>query len=207
MTPGLISRFRDDTRGTTTVELVLLLPLLLILIFGVMDVGGYAWQLNLNSKAVQFGTRLAVVTGPVASGLTAQTYVGKVVGATTLAQGDPIPAAALPLMTCASTGATCTSCPLDSCTRDAAAFDRIVARMRGIAPTIQAANVIVEYRGSGLGYAGDPNGMEIAPLTTVRLQNLNYKPIMGLIFGSQGITMPGTSYTLTMEDGEGANSN
>lgn len=203
----LLSRFRVDTRGSTTVEFVLLLPLLLILIFGVMDIGGYAWQLNLNSKAVQFGTRLAVVTGPVATGLTTETYVAKVVGGTTLTQGDTIPAAALPVMTCTSTDSTCLSCTLTNCLRDAAAFTRIVTRMQGIAPTIQAANVTVEYRGSGLGYAGDPNGMEIAPLTTIRLTNVNYKPIMGLIFGSQGITMPSTSYTLTMEDGEGANSN
>lgn len=206
MRRGLLAHFRDDTRATTTVEFVLLLPLLLILIFGVLDVGGYAWQLNLNSKAVQFGTRLAVVTSPVAPGLVTQSFLGTY-GGTTLTQGDIIPANAISTITCASTGGTCAGCTLDNCARDSAAFDRIVARMRGIAPNIQAANITVEYRGSGLGYAGDPNGMEIAPLTTVRLQNVNYKPIMGLIFGSQGITMPSSSYTLTMEDGEGAFSN
>ena len=34
---------------------------------------------------------------------------------------------------------------------------------------IEASNLIVEYRGSGLGYAGNPNGMDISPLVTVRL--------------------------------------
>ncbi len=202
-----LRRFARDQRGTTAMEFVLAMPLLILVIFGVMDVGGYAWQMNLNAKSVQFGTRVAVVTDSVVDGLATTEYVGKTIGGTTLTQGDLIPAAALTKVTCTSASCSCTTGELASCGLVSAAFNRIVARMSGINGIVKAANVTVEYRGSGLGYAGDPGGAQIAPLTTVTLSGVSYKPIMGLIFGTQAVTMPTYSYTLTMEDGAGTVSN
>ena len=60
-----------------------------------------------------------------------------------------------------------------------AAFDTIVTRMGYMKPDIAASNVRVSYRGSGLGFAGDPNGMEIAPLVTVELTGAGAQVLMG----------------------------
>jgi hypothetical protein len=77
--------------------------------------------------------------------------------------------------------------------------------MQQIKPDIAADNVEVVYRGSGLGYAGDPTGMAMSPLVTVRLKDLEFRPVTALLFAS--ITMPSFATTLTAEDSVGSLSN
>ena len=89
-------------------------------------------------------------------------------------------------------------------TRNATPFNNLLARMQQIMPQIEASNLIVEYRGSGLGYAGDPNNMDISPLVTVRIAGLSFSPF--ILFGGD-VDLPDFSYTLTMEDGAGTGSN
>ena len=79
--------------------------------------------------------------------------------------------------------------------------DVLVARMQGIDPSIKAENVIVRYSGSGLGYASS-GSMEISPLVTVTLTNLQFTPITALLFAS--VPMPDLSATLTSEDASGS---
>jgi hypothetical protein len=201
----------DDDGGATAAEFVLVLPLLLMVIFGILDIAGYAWNMNMAQKATQFGARQAAVTDPVAPGLATQDYVGQVVNGVTLGQGDVIPKEALGLITCTSSSCAATTTPAPTPGFNAYAFNQILNRMQGIDPAIQAGNVTIEYRGSGLGYAGDPSGMQISPLITVRISGTQqtpwqYMPWMGMIFGA-AVPMPQASYTLTMEDGAGTQSN
>ena len=89
-------------------------------------------------------------------------------------------------------------CPTDGVTVEFGLFDRIVARMQTMKPDITAANVRIDYSGSGLGFAGDPNGMEIAPLVTVRLTGMQFVPLTGFMFAT--LNMPGFSTTMPAED-------
>lgn len=193
-----LQSFLRDDRGTTAAEFVLVLPILLIFIFGVLDVGWYAWNLSLNQKAAEMGARVAVVTGPSPAAL-AVNYVQNSAlkaGCTTLQQGDPIPATCMDPIVCTSGAGGC----------NADAFTRVAQRMAAINPMIAAGNVEITYSGSGLGYAGDPTaaGVEVAPFVTVAVKNMQYNPLMGLVMAS--IPMPESSHTLTMEDGNGNNS-
>ncbi|MCW1381600.1 pilus assembly protein [Novosphingobium sp. KCTC 2891] len=205
--------FWRDTAAASTVEFVMVLPLFLLFVFGAIDVGGFAWRLNTAEKATQMGARMAVVTNPVAQGLVTEEYLGRNVNpadanSPVLGQGDAIPVAALGLIQCTQ-GATCT-CKTGPCVTDmqadTAAFQAIFARMAKVDPQITAGQVTVEYRGSGLGFAGDPDGMEIAPLVTVRLVGARYAPIMGVLFNGS-LNLPDFAYSLTMEDGDGTTSN
>lgn len=203
-----LRRFCQDANGASATEFALIAPLFVLMIFAIIDAGWYGWSLNRAEKATQMGVRMAVVTDPVAEGLTTENYVGKTIGGVTLTQGDAIPAAALSKTVCTNTGTTCSctgTCLTDN-TKDSAAFNRIVTRMRAFDSSITADQVEVEYAGSGLGFAGDPSGMEIAPLTTVRLKQHTFKPLTGYIFGAS-VPMPSFSATLTMEDGLGVLSN
>lgn len=194
--------------GASAVEFAMVLPLLLILLFGIIDGGRFAWEYNRAEKATQAGARVAVVTSSFPSGLTSQNYVGQTVGTTTLTQGDVIPAAALGRIVCDRTTCTCavTPCPTALGTVDAAVFDHpLLTRMRAMKPDIQASNVRLEFSGSGLGFAGDPNGMDIAPLVTVRLTGMEFRPITSLLLLS--FTMPDFRTTLTAEDASGTQSN
>ena len=195
-------RLLSDRSGSGAAEFSLVLPLLILLLFGMIDTGRYMWEYNRAEKATMMGARFAVVTTAVATDLASASYVGN--GG--LTQGDPIPASALGVMTCASAGnCTCTTSPCTGLTRSAPAFTAIVNRMKLMYPPITEANVRVEYRGSGLGYAGDPNGMEVAPLITVRLINQQFRPLSFLMLTH--FTMPDFATTLTSEDSSGTTSN
>lgn len=200
-------RFGACERGGAA-EFALIVPLFILLFVGVIDAGMFFYEVNRGEKATQIGARMAVVTAPVASQLTAANYVGATVGSTTLAQGDRIPATALGLLTCTGSSSnaqcTCTTSPCPDAAADSAKFDDLVGRMQQILPRIEASNLVVEYRGSGLGYAGNPNGMDISPLVTVRLTGMQFAPT--LLFGGT-LTLPDFAYTLTMEDGQGTGSN
>jgi hypothetical protein len=77
--------------------------------------------------------------------------------------------------------------------------------MRYMKPDINANNVSITYRGSGLGFAGDPNGMEIAPLVTVELNGVQFRPLV--LFNAVAFNLPAFRTTLTSEDSSGINSN
>jgi hypothetical protein len=193
-------------RGASAVEFALVTPLLILLLFGVIDGGRWLWEVNRAEKATQMGARFAVVTTPVAPGLVSADFLG--VGG--LTQGDVIPKSAFGKVVCGSGGCctgglTCTNPYPSLGTFDSTAFNRIVTRMAAIYPEVQAANVRVSYSGSGLGYAGDPNGMDISPLVTVELTGVQFRPLF--MASLVGFTMPNFATTLTAEDSDGNQSN
>lgn len=214
---AFLRRFQRNQHGSVA-EFALVLPLALMFLLGTIDAGRYLYTVNRLEKATQMGARFAVVTNPVAPELTGKSLVGETIGGDTLSQGDRIPAGALGLIKCTSTACTETGTSIFcTCTMDTSStgpFARILERVRLFAPDVTAANLIVEYRGSGLGYAGDPNGMDIAPLVTVRIAKvvsgvetgLDFTPSLPYLFGAT-IHLPKSSYTLTMEDGQGTGSN
>ncbi|GAA4641440.1 hypothetical protein GCM10023115_00110 [Pontixanthobacter gangjinensis] len=205
----MIRRFSKDTRATTAAEFAMILPLALLMMFGVIDVGVYAWTLNEYEKATQMGARYAVVTNVLSPALSTQTYIGFTCdNGQVLAASDRICGEALGAVIC--TGAVCTcdssagTCPSGSLSpADSADYDALVARMRQFQPRIPDGSVSVEYRGSGIGFAGDPNKPEIAPIVTVRVNNVNYSSIVLSPLGGQ-VPLPDFSYSLTLEDGQGS---
>lgn len=198
--------FLRDQRGAGAAEFALVLPTALLLLFGIIDVGRYVWQLNEYEKATQMGARYAVVTDLASAGLADEdlTYVGDNTCGSALVAGQTICAEALGEIICTSTACTCTgNCPDNADDLDADAFGNIVSRMQTFQPRIVAGDVRIEYRGSGIGFAGDPHKPEIAPFVTVRVANAQYDSItLSLVGGSIGL--PDFSYTLTLEDGEGS---
>lgn len=194
-------------RGSVGVEFALVLPLLVMFLLGIIDVGRMMWTWNRAEKATQMGVRFAAVTDSASAGLTA--YDAYTTDG--IARGDPVPLSefggANPVATCTSTGCTCNTgatCP--DLGALSTGFTNTVGRMQLFLPEIQPANVIIEYGYSGLGYSGDPYGPDVNPLITVRLVNVSFHPMLGWVFGAS-MTLPSFSSTLSMEDGSGAISN
>lgn len=196
--------FLRDRRGASAAEFALILPLMLLLLFGLIDAGRFAWEYNRAEKATQMGVRYAVATDPVAPGLASYSFAvdGGIIA------GDPIPVAAFDYAACDDTdcdpcvgGGVCSGIGYDP-----DAFANLVTRMDAMYPAIGPGNVEIEYRNVGLGYAGDPNGPDVAPLVTVRLTGLTFKPITTLIFGLS-LPMPDFRAALTLEDGAGTEAN
>jgi Flp pilus assembly protein TadG len=206
--------FYADERGGPAAEFALVLPLALLFLFGIIDVGRYMWEYNQAEKATQMGVRFAVATDVVASGLSGYSFAVSC----GIPQGDAVTSAAFPGINCAGGGtvasptATCTLAASSSCgtaipsTSSGFALGQIVNRMRLFKSDIAPANVSVNYGYSGLGYAGDPNGLDVAPLVTVSVTGLTFQPLTTLAFNTP-INMGTLSYTLTMEDGAGTVSN
>lgn len=188
-------------------EFALVLPLFLLLLLGTIDVGIYSWRINQLEKATQAGARFAAVTDPVSSGLDAS-FVGQDFGGNPIQQGERLPffdfTISCTSTACACTGADCNR--LGTIAFQSTPFANLAGRMRAIYPAVQDANIRVEYRGSGLGYAGDPNGPDAAPLITVRLVNMQYTPVTLSPLGTT-VNLPDFAYSLTSEDASGTASN
>lgn len=192
----MLKRLFLDRTAASAAEFALVLPLLLILLLGIIDAGRYMWSINRAEKAAQMGVRMAVVTDYVSSTIGAN-YIGQC----SLNAGDPIPAGCFSTVTCNNPGAvSCTSG-----TANAVAFNRVLQRMQLFMPELQANKVEIIYSPSGLGYAGNPTGPDLAPLVTVRLSGLTFQPMIFLALGSIGL--PEVRSSLTFEDGQGSLSN
>lgn len=207
----MIRKLIHDRSGASGAEFAMLVPLLLLLIFGLIDAGRWMWTYNELAKAAQMGARYAVVAYSPAGSYDPTTNIGtgiyeSYLGVGGLTQGDAIPASAFGKLTCDDTGCNCdiTPCPaVDSF--DQARFRAIVDRMRAFMPQIDYDNVILEYSSSGLGYAGDPNGADLSPLVTIKLDGLQFRPLTALLLAT--FEMPAFTTSLTAEDLRGAQSN
>lgn len=207
-----MSRFFKETDGASMVEFAIVLPVILLVALGTVDVTMMLWDWAQANKAAYRGARVAVVTAPVAEGITAFEYDDN-----PLYMGDrcflPSTGAGNPDVKCPAVDTICTSA---TCTGgqavDSDAFNQIVAAMQKIFPRLTAANVEVEYRTNGLGFYGRPGGLPMD--VTVRLRcmktQLFFLPALaGWTFSDlpadcpaasvEGPNMPTFSSTLTSE--------
>jgi hypothetical protein len=196
----------SENTASSAAEFALVLPVLLIFLLGIIDVGRLMWTWNRAEKATQMGVRYAAATDPVATGIATYSFA---TGGGGIPQGSSIGTSYFSSMTCGSTN--CDSCSGSACGSlktpyNATAFTNIVNRMKAFLPEMTAVNVEVQYDNSGIGYSGDPNGPDIAPIVTVKIKNMAFRPIALLIFKTS-ITLPSFSAALTMEDGQGTTSN
>lgn len=202
----LLSRLLSDQRGSAA-EFALVLPLAVAFLFGIIDAGRYMWQINQAEKATQAGARAAASTAMIPAGLI--NYSFSVTNG--IAQGTAVPVADFPGVNC--TGVSASTAP--NCTwvtnprvnialaPNLASFNRVLSRMRVFMPELQPQNVTVSYLNSGLGFAGDPNGPDIAPIIRVQLTGMQFRPILTSVFGlNWGI--PASPYSISQEDGQGA---
>lgn len=189
-----------DENGSAA-EFALVLPLTMALLFGIIDAGRYMWEVNQAEKATQAGARAAVVTGMIPAGLIDYSFSVD----EDVPQGAVVPPELFQEILC--TGGECTwVAPADSdidLGTNADAFDVVVARMQEFMPGLSAEDVNITYTNSGLGFAGDPNGPDIAPIVTVSLSdNVQFEPILTSVFGLTW-GLPASPYSLSQEDGIG----
>lgn len=202
-----LRRFSCDSTAASAAEFALMLPVFLLFLLGTIDVGRFIWFVNENEKAAQIGARWAVATNMICSGLNDWSFA--VNEDPPIPQGSPVPQSVFPGVVFAGGSATACACPAGGCSfgleADRDAYLLLVERMRQIQPRIGPENVSVEYAWSGLGYSGDPNGMDVAPIVTVHIGRLDFRPLFLAGFANLGI--PGASYSLTMEDAVGTFAN
>lgn len=183
-----------DDAGAAMIETSLIAMLLFLVTFGVTDFAAAMWQWNQAAKAVQVGARLAAVSDPVWPTLATMTGLEG-----TAQPGDPMPDFSA---TCSGATMACTGSYAGGAgngSADTTALTALVARMTQIFPRLTAANVVVEYRNSGLGFAGRPSGP--VPTITVRLTGLTFNmPALDTLALLGPIAMPDFQTPITGED-------
>ena len=196
---NFISKFCKDQQGITATEFTLVVTVFLMLIFGIIDFSRLMWEVNMLEKATQWGVRTAIVSEVVAEGLESYDGVPAAGGS-----GLPVPASAVnggnPIV-CTSSGAGSASCTGGFGPTDPAAFTAIVTeQIQKFHDRVTHSEVVIEYQHIGLGFAGNPIGLDIAPAVTVRIQNLPFVFVTPGLAGLVNMTLPTVSATLTGED-------
>lgn len=202
----MFARLVRNERGAVMVEFTIVATLLFLLTFGVVEFGYLFWQFNSAEKATQLGVRKAVVSDPVASGLsTADCGNANITPGTLCSAAGTTSFGTITCTGDASFNPTCTGCAggVSCAAVSTTAFQTIVNVMQAAFPLIQPQNVTVTYAYAGLGFAGRPGPV---PIVTVGLGISPATPMSFTFFGLQGIsgfntlTMPDFRATLTGED-------
>lgn len=198
--PAILS---DEHGGAA--EFALVLPLAVLLLFAIMDGGRYLLEVNRAEKATQAGARVAVVTGMIPAGLVSHSF--SISNGTD--QGTIVSESDFPGVSCVGTaeGVSCEWLEAPSVSFDlapsSAAFDQVYNRMVQFMPSLERGDVEIVYANSGLGFAGDPSGPDVAPLVTVRLaESAEFEPVLTSVFGLTW-GLPSAAYSLSQEDGQG----
>src|SRR5438552_11915902 len=71
---GLVSKFPQDSEGSSLIEFTLVFPVLLLAALGTVDITFMLFDWSMANKATFAGARTAVVSSPVASGITTVNY-------------------------------------------------------------------------------------------------------------------------------------
>ncbi|HJP67592.1 MAG TPA: TadE/TadG family type IV pilus assembly protein [Sphingomicrobium sp.] len=211
----ILRRLLFDQSASSAAEFAMVLPMLMILMFGIIDAGRWMWTYNEAEKATQMGARMAVVADGVAGDPgSGKGIYSSYLGVSNLIQGDVIPASAFGKITCTGSGSgasitatcTCTTSPCPTLgTANKTAFANIVTRMQFFLPQLTASNVTIEYSSSGLGYAGSPILPDLSPLVTAKITGLTFTPLT--LFALKSMPMPNFTTTLSAEDLSGQYSN
>jgi Flp pilus assembly protein TadG len=205
------SRLSSDERGAVFVETALTLSVVLMIVFGSIDLGLMFWQWNAAAKAAHLGTRVAVTVDPVAEGITttALTTAGEdttwkvtLMGSTCIdeATGDPrVGGPSTPYTTyCPTLASECAyydSNGVDlgalTCTNgfiaDEAAFERIAAPMKRAFPLLDDKDIRVVYQTNGIGFVGRPNGLIMNVSVSIRCKTFDLLALDSLA----GLVSPG----------------
>lgn len=198
-------RFLADQTGAAAAEFAMVSILFLGLMVGTVDMSRLLWEVSSCKAATRAAARYAVVHPPASAdlaGFDAVTTLG-------LYAGDSVPASAVAIHTCTSTGCTCSGSGYCGTTTLNSTFTAVVTLMQGYYAGIQPENVVIVYTPVGLGLAGNPYGPDVEPLVTVRLCQasdgdgctpMEFAPGVLQAFGISPFDVPPVASSLSGED-------
>jgi hypothetical protein len=211
---SFIAQLARDEDGGPLVEVAIILPILILFLFGGVDFLNALYQWNAAAKAVQIGARIAAVSDPIASGLTS---IADSALSSGVVSGSPMPDFTVE---CDGGAAVC-SCTSGACegmgaySAEAMGFlvygragngnctppaSQYFAGMCNLHPAIAPQYVTVVYKQTGLGYAGRSLGP--VPTITVSLNAASSKtklPFKFFFLPFAAINMPQVTTTITGE--------
>lgn len=196
----MVTRRRSlaDDSGAVLIEGLLVVPILMLVMAAMVELGFLMFQWNQTVKAMQIGARQLAVSDPILANLDAFAE-----DLEDLDAGLPMPAAIVTV----SCGAGAAACDADGMGRliegsDGVCDPDLAGSLSGMCdffPVISADNVRVTYERAGLGYVGRPAG----PVLTIRVESVGLTfdfLMLDALIGANVITMPAHAVTITSED-------
>jgi Flp pilus assembly protein TadG len=138
-----------DIRGSVLVETTIVLPMLLLLVLGTIDVTNMFYEWALANKAAYLGARTAATSNPVDPAMANLVYTSaqlENIGQSCLVVSCPSPNS---VCTGAASGGSCTSGTFQN-----NAFTRIFDPMQRVFPRLQRQNLTISYQANGTGVVG-----------------------------------------------------
>lgn len=179
----------SDASGSSLSEFALILPVLLVLVFGVLEIGFLAWQFQQGSIASKRAVRIAATRALIVPGSIADCGPSQPETSVAGTQCSVIADYSV-WAVCNGDGTGDAACGPD--------VPRIAAEVAGFYPAVDPANIRIEISGAGLGFVG--MGRPV-PLITVRFVNVQYDFIaLGALADLAGIQMPDMSASAPGED-------
>ncbi len=196
--------FASDTNGATLTELAIIIPVLLLLVFGAVEFGRFGYNETVAQKAMDIAARTAAVRPAVCNGVP-DTFQPPASSA-----GNPPRFGTL----CRMDANACAPVPEASCLLSEAAGNATAEEIWStIAPLVPSgatpANIRIRYTfDDTLGFLGGP----YTPIVTAEFENFNYQFItpLGALAGVAGsgstnaigntIVFPSMSASLPAED-------
>jgi Flp pilus assembly protein TadG len=191
-----VNRLLRDPDGSVMVEITIVLPLLLLVALGTIDVTYLLYDWALANKAAFAGARAAIVADPVASGIAdvnSLSWTGSpgdlCFNSSNGTTNGNCPSISTVCTPGASSGGTCS----DGSTFDNAAFCRIftgdstcpavplAGSMKKIFPRLQRQNVQISYKSNGLGFVGRPSGVPMTVTVSVNCMTHDFYFLTGLM--------------------------
>jgi Flp pilus assembly protein TadG len=207
----LAGKFWRDIAGSILVEYTIVFPVFILVTLGTVDAAYMFADWAAANKAVYRGARTAIVSDPVAQGITT-TNQGTIAGQWCFNFNDGTSTGDCPASTSVCTGAASSgTCVNDTYTFNDTAFTNIVTRMQAVLPTIQRQNVTITYKTTGYGYALYPGGLPMTVQVSLNcmthrfyflgaLMNWVFTPPAGCSGTALGPAMPTFATSLTSED-------
>jgi Flp pilus assembly protein TadG len=200
---GLVNRLLQDTEGGALLEFTLVFPILVLVALGTVDFTYLLFDQSLANKAAFAGARMAVVSDPVATGITNLTYstAGSELNRSCYDATGGVDSTS----SCPTVATTCTPAASNgSCTNGYAwaetAFTKIFDRMHGIYPQLRRQTVRISYKTTGLGFVGRPNGLPMSVTVSIQGMTHQFYFIGPLARIASTPTIPAFATTLTSED-------
>ena len=193
-------KFRREEGGVVLVETMITMPIVILMMIAMVEVGMAVFQWNLTVKALQVGARLAAVSDPIVE---AADYAILDSDYGALIPGDPVPSG-FQKVSCGADAAPCNSAALtrlmtggDTC------GSTVVGGVNGIcdvAAFIRPENIRITYYRAGLGYVGRPFGIVSNITVEVRNQFFDFLFLDQLIPIMGRIPIPTHPVSITSED-------
>lgn len=184
-----IRSLRDNSQGASLAEFALILPVLLILIFGILEIGYFAWQIQQGTIASKRAIRIAATRSLLVPGAIPDCGPSQPSAAVAGTRCSDIPDFSV-WAVCNGDGTGGAACGPD--------IPRIAQEVASFYPAVDPENIRIEISGAGLGFVG--MGRPV-PLVTVQFLNVDYEFIaLGGLADLAGIRMPSMSASAAAED-------